>query len=296
MIEMRNVSLKEKMVVVLTAKKRPMTYMELVEEITTAYPEWWADASKRNRAQSDALAKLLGRIDLVQSEHRELFTFSRTEHVEFIELTPRVVEPEENDLASFKDKVLAVLRWCRSPLSYEEITDEIQKLYPEYWEELCSPWSSEDEVRKHLRLRIMLVLEENLDIFTANLVDDVRVRVGLVAPDIRITEEGIDFSHVPKEQLSLIWWTFPADQRTDGPYRIQVRAEVEEQVRATLSLGTYEPAIILGKFDHPDPALLEFAVHNALELRGRVKLDSYGYSYIESRSEEIAELVTCLTR
>lgn len=94
--------------------------------------------------------------------------------------------------------------------------------------------------------------------------------------------------------LSLLWWTFPADQKSDGPYRIGLGACVEAEVRATLSLGTYEPAIILGKFDHPDPALLELAVHKALELRGRVKLDSYGYSYIESRPKEIAELVACL--
>jgi hypothetical protein len=296
MNEMRNVSLKEKMVAVLTDKNRPMTYMELIEDITTAYPEWWVDASKRNRNQSDALAKLLSRVDVVQSEHRELFSFSRIEHVEFIELTPRVLESVEDDLASFKDKVLAVLKWCRRPLTYEEITDEIQKMYPEYWNELCSPWIGEDEVRRRLRVRIILVLEENLDIFTANLVDDVRVRVGLVAPDIRITEEGIDCSHVPKEQLSLFWWTFPADQKADDPYRIEVRADVEAQVRATLSSATapYDPAIILGKFDHPDPVLLERAVHKALELRGRVKLNAYGYSYIESTHEEISELVKCL--
>lgn len=295
---MKNVSLKEKMVAVLTEKKRPMTYVELIEAITTAYPEWWADASKRNRNQSDALAKLLSRIDLVQSEHGELFTFSRTEHVEFIELTPRVIESEDDDLASFKNKVLAVLKWCKRPLSYEEITDEIKKMYPEYWNELCSPWGSEIQVRRRLRDRIILILEENPDVFTANLVDDVRVRVGLVASDIRITEEGIDCSHVPKDKLSLLWWTFPANQKTDGPYRIEVHADIEAQVRATLSsaVAPYEPAIVLGKFDHPDPVLLQRTVHKVLELRGRVKLDSYGYSYIESRPEEIFELVKCLVK
>ena len=193
---------------------------------------------------------------------------------------------------TLREMVTAILTQQDEPMSYRELTDALWATFPEYKAHMVTLYETEPQARKDQRLRLGLLVKAHPQRFTATMNEGL-VLVGLPATDLDIEgEEEEEVMPEGAEAPSVYWYSYPAYQKEDGPYPIKVgrgndaRRRIAQQVTAMP-----ESPIILGTYPHPDPSLLEGALHKVLALRGKRKKDAPGSEWFLTTPAEILSLI-----
>lgn len=195
---------------------------------------------------------------------------------------------------SLRLQTIAILQHRGEPITYRELTDLLWSAHPELKQRLLELYETEQKARREIRIRLGMLVKDNPNTFSAAMSDGV-VLVGLAAPedgtldDMESDEENVtDGGGKP----SVYWYTFPAYQAKAGPYPIKIGRGTDPLARIRMQVTAMpEQPVVLGTYEHDDPANLERALHSVLILRGKRKTDAPGAEWFITTPDEIKLLI-----
>lgn len=196
---------------------------------------------------------------------------------------------------SLRLKVIAILQQHGEPVTYRELTDLVWSAYPDVKQHCLDHYKIEAKARQELRIRFGTFVKDYPQIFSATMSEG-RVLVGIApSQDSELDEiesEEEDGRAEAGIKPSVYWYTFPAYRTDAGRYPIKIGRGIdsEARIRAQVTAMPEQP-VVLGKYEHSDPAALERALHSILILRGKRKTDAPGTEWFLTTPAEIEALI-----
>lgn len=196
---------------------------------------------------------------------------------------------------SLRLKVIAILQQHGEPVTYRELTDLVWSAYPDVKQHCLDHYKIEAKARQELRIRFGTFVKDYPQIFSATMSEG-RVLVGIApSQDSELDEIESEEEDAEAEagiKPSVYWYTFPAYRADAGRYPIKIGRGIdpEARIRAQVTAMPEQP-VVLGKYEHSDPAALERALHSILILRGKRKTDAPGTEWFLTTPAEIEALI-----
>ncbi len=140
---------------------------------------------------------------------------------------------------TLRQMAIAALTQRGEALTYRELIEAIWATFPEYRLNVHQRHENEQEARKELRVRLGTEVRNHPEIFTATKSEGV-VIIGLAATDLDNAEEFDEEEQVADVATTpaVYWYTFPAYQRSEGPFPIKIgrgndpKMRISQQVTA----------------------------------------------------------------